>query len=523
MNKTGGQRPNDVSRRSFLINGAKAGSMAALAFCSAPSSFALHNSPTPLIHTPSGNLRGESVDSIRIFRGIPFAEPPVGELRFRPTVRAKPWTGERDATRFGHPPMQFGGSAASQSEDCLQLNIWAPEDSGPFPVFVWIHGGSFTGGYAFDPVFDGSAFARDRIVCVTIAYRLGVFGFLDLEPLLGSEYAGAANNALHDLITALQWIQENIAAFGGDPSRVTLGGESAGAKLTDTLMGVPAARPLFQQMISESGGAERIWQRSQAASVATGFAETWSKQSGKDVHALLTEPAASLIQVQHQFIADWPQHFPLRVEIDGALLPQLPVETIAAGSTRGKRLLIGTNRDESALFIGPHPATDVAAKDLGNISVERFLPVYQRYKGLYPELTAEQLRIRALSAEEYWVPSVRVADAHLQGGGAAWMYRLDFSESSGWLKGYAYHSLDIELVWNRPHVSVENAGAEIALARQVHQAWVAFIHGEVPGAPGLPDWHPYLTVSRPTMILGTQSRMEEKPQEAELRLWDGIL
>jgi para-nitrobenzyl esterase len=155
--------------------------------------------------------------------------------------------------------MQVGEAGVQHSEDCLCLNLWAPESRGPHPVFVWIHGGGFTGGHAFEPTYDGTEFAREGIVLITVGYRLGVFGFLDLESVLGATYAGSANNGLRDLIAALAWVRENVADFGGDPGRVTIGGESAGAKLTDILMGTPSASTLFHQMISESGGAERVW------------------------------------------------------------------------------------------------------------------------------------------------------------------------------------------------------------------------------------------------------------------------
>jgi para-nitrobenzyl esterase len=449
----------------------------------------------------------------------------------------KPWSGERDATRFAASPMQWNESPAAgerpltHSEDCLYLNIWAPEGKGPFPVFVWIHGGGFISGHASEPIYDGSAFAREEIVVVTVEYRLGVFGFLDLGPLLnsnlgktgGASYSGSANNALRDLIAALEWLHTNVASFGGDPNRITIGGESAGAKLTDILMGIPTAQHLFHQMISESGGAERIWSKDDSAAVSDGYGEQWRKQTGKDLDALKTAPPDQLIAAQHEFFEQWPQHFPLRAEIDGTLIPQLPVKTIAAGSTRGKRLLIGTNRDESALFIGPHPSHDPGPKDLGNLSLEKFEEVFQHYAKIYPEMTPEQLRIRAVTAEEYWVPSIRVADAHLAGGGTAWVYELDFAETSGRLEGYAYHSLDVPLVWQHPHINAGNVASEVELAKQVHQAWATFIRGEAPTAPGLPAWPQYSAQTRPTMILNTQSRVEPDPQGAELKLWEGVL
>jgi len=511
-----------ITRRQFLSTSA----LAALALRTAPlRAFA---DPSPVtVATPSGPLRGEQSGGVNIFRGVPFAQPPVGPLRFRPPVPVKAWSEPRDASKFPASAMQAGEPGIPHSEDCLYLNIWAPAvpltSHDPLPVYVWIHGGGFTGGHAFEPMYDGTALALEGVICVTVAYRLGVFGFLDVEPLLGAKFAGSANNALRDLMAALNWIQQNISAFGGDPARVTIGGESAGAKLTDILMGVPTAQPLFHQAISESGGAERVWSRAQSKAVAEGFGDALRTQSGNAPSTILSADAASLIDAQKHFIAQWPQHFPLRCEVDGTLLPRLPVTSIAQGNTRGKRLLIGTNRDESAAFLGPHPQHDPGGADLGNITPAAFNAVFKKYREIYPQMTDEQLRIRAATAEEYWVPSLRVADAHANTGSLAFVYRLDFAETSGFLHGYAFHSLDVPLVWNRPSTKVDNAAAEAVLARQMHQAWVAFLRGEVPSADGVPAWPAYNPDTRITMVFDTQNRVEQRPQEAELRLWDGVL
>jgi para-nitrobenzyl esterase len=515
-------RQNSVTRRGFLSMAAWA--TAALAM---PAAWA-QGAPEPeagavTLRTPLGPLTGEQSNGVRIFRGVPFAQPPVGPLRFRAPEPLKPWTAPRAATRFAAAAIQSGEPGVEHSEDCLYLNLWAPAGKGPFPVFVWIHGGGFTGGHAFEPMYDGAGLASQGVICVTVAYRLGVLGFLDLEPLLGPAYAGSANTALRDLLAALDWVQKNIEAFGGDPRRVTVGGESAGAKLTGILMGVPEASPLFSQMISESGGAERVSTRQQAAAVAEGFGASWRRASGLETAALATARPELLMEAQREFLASWPAHFPLRCELDGALLPRRPVETIAAGSTKGKRLLIGTNRDESALFLGPHPQHDAGAADLGNLSADKFAAVYAKYAEVYPEMSEERRRIRAVTAEEYWVPTMREADAHLRGGGQAYAYRLDFSETSGWMKGYAFHSLDVPLVWDRPHAAVANAAAEAVLAARMQQAWVAFIRDGKPAASGLPAWPEYDAAARPTMVLDAESRVEQKPQEAELRLWDGLL
>ncbi|WP_446742584.1 carboxylesterase/lipase family protein [Silvibacterium acidisoli] len=509
-----------VSRRSFLLSASAALASQGLN----PRLFAaplLKPDEHPIVETALGKVQGVLSDNSRIFKGIPFAAPPIGTMRFHPPAAAQPWKGVRPAVDFPNAAMQ-PPTAYPISEDCLYLNIWAPEAKGTYPVFVYIHGGGFTGGRSFEPIFNGTQFAKNGIVCVTVAYRLGSLGFLDVGPLLGSQYAGAANNAMRDLVSALEWVQKNIAAFGGDPKQVTIGGESAGAKLTCLLMGVPAAQGLFHGMISESGGAERIWPADNAARVAHGYNDVWTK-TGSKTGDLLTADAAALVAAQRVFIRDWPQHFPLRAEIDGTFVPQTPIRAIQQGSSHGKRLLIGTNRDESALFIGPHPAKDAAAADLGNISVEQFEPVYKRYAKVYPDMTVEQRRIRAVTAEEYWIPSVRVADAHVGGGGEAYMYRLDFSETDGRLSGYAYHSLDNVLVWNYPHKTAANAEAEAMIASQMHNAWAAFIKGGAPAASGLPQWPRYTTQDRATMILDTQSHVDQKPAEQELRLWDGVM
>ena len=504
-----------MTRREFVAGGAAAALLSQRRGLWAQSASVVN---AGVVRTPLGALRGVVIEDVRVFRGVPFAEPPVGTLRFRPTVKLKAWGAERNATRFAAAAMQAGEAGVAKSEDCLYLNVWTPQDAVALPVFVWIHGGGFTGGDAFAPIFDGTEFARAGVIVVTVAYRLGVLGFVEMEPLLGAAYAGSANNAVRDLICALRWVKDNIEAFGGDPTRVTVGGESAGAKLTDVLMGIPEAEGLFAQMISESGGAERVWSKENAHAVARGYADVW----GKGAAILKTAPVEELITAQERFLRGWPEHFPLRPEVDGRLVPRLPVETIAAGSTQGKRLLIGTNREESALFVGPHPQT-VTAADLGNLSLGQFQKVFEQYAATYPAMSVEQLRIRAVTAEEYWVPSVRVADAQVRGGGRAWMYRLDFRPGSGRLKGEAYHSEDLGLVWDRPNEAIANAAAETVLAKQMHAAWVAFIKGGTPGAEGLPEWPEYTVEARATMVLDTVSRVEERPLEAELRLWDGVL
>ncbi len=471
---------------------------------------------TVTVKTPSGALNGSLEDDVRVFRGVPFAQSPVGPLRFRPPAPVRPWAGTRHALHFAPAAPQPGRPTLPQNEDCLYLNIWAPSAPGPHPVFVWIHGGGFTGGTSFDAAQNGAHFAKAGVVCVTIAYRLGVLGFLDLSPVLGSSYKGSANNALRDAMEALRWVQRNIEAFGGDPSQVTVGGESAGAKLTDTLLGVPSAQGLFHSAISESGGAERIWDAAYSATVGAGFDETW-KATGQAATPLTAAAPSDLMETQRAFMHNWPRHFPLRCALEPDLIPRLPVASIAGGSARGKRLLLGTNLDESALFIGPNPQA-VTAGDLGNMELAKFLPILAQYDELYPRMTPAQKRVRAVSAEEYWIPSLRVAEAHLRGnGGPAWVYRLDYPAPTGRLQGYAYHSEDVRMVWG------DTPSINLTLGEQMHTAWIAFIQGQPPAAPGLPAWPVYNLEQRPTLLLNSTSRVDPSPAAQEYALWEGVL
>ncbi len=527
--------PRPPSRRSLLHNAISISAAAALLrpsglFAQIANQIATQGAPlnasaSSIVTAPVGTFQGATEQGVRVFRGVPFAEPPVGKLRFRPPVPLKSSSGVHDATKFAAEAMQKADAGIARSEDCLYLNLWAPAGKGPYPVFVWIHGGGFTGGSAFAPIFDGAGFAQAGIVVVTLAYRLGVFGFMDLEPLLGASYADSANNGTRDLITALHWVHENIAAFGGDPTQVTVGGESAGAKVTAALLAIPESAALFHSAISESGGGERVLTRDQAASVAQNFAALWKSgaATGAASQDLRTAPAAALIDTQETLIRTTSLHFPFREQTGGALLPSRPVDMIAAGSSSGKRLLIGSNLDESALFLGPHPKPPLKASDLGNLPLNLVENVLHQYALLYPRMSLPQQEIRAVTAEEYWIPTVRVAEAHVQNKGDTWMYRLDYASHSGRMEGEAYHSEDLGFVWDKLSAVERQDEQAKALATQMHTAWAAFIQGKTPAAEGLPAWPQFDLTTRSTMILDRVSRVENDPNAAERALWTGLM
>ena len=220
-------------------------------------------------------------------------------------------------------------------------------------------------------------------------------------------------------------------------------------------------------------------------------------------------------------MADWPEHFPLRPELDGQFIPHAPLAAIRDGMTRGKRLLLGTNRDESALFIGPEPGKDPTARDVGNLPISQFMRVEEAYAKLYPTISAPLRRIRSLTAEEYLVPSIRVAEAHVEDGGETFVYRLDFP-GEGRFAGLAFHSYDLRFVWDH-FGEAPPSGAAAQLAASMHGAWASFLKGAAPAGPALPPWPLYKPGTQDTMILNSPSHVDAHPEKAELALWEGMM
>jgi len=510
-----------MDRRTFLASAALAASSGATSLG------ASERSKAGLVETREGPVVGRAAEHSTAYFGIPFAAPPVGPLRFRAPRPPYPRSVPLDATAFAPAPVQqppapglYGPGPLPQSEDCLALNIWSPHGPGPHPVYVWIHGGGNVAGSSRMPVFDGDRFARDDIVCVTISYRVGALGFLDLSTLLGADYAGSGNNGLLDIVEALRWVRANIAAFGGDPRQVTIGGQSAGAKNVSALLAMPAARGLFQRAIVQSGGAETAIEKDGAARMARAFVELAGLDDPRD---LLSLDPASLLAAQAQLQKSWARKYPFRAVIDGSVLPDLPLSMIRDGRAAPVPLLIGTTRDEIAFF-GPNAARDgtVVQGDLANMAIDAFAPVYDAYEQSFPALSPIDRRYRALTAEEYWLPTLRAAEAHASLRRPTWLYRLDMPRTTGRNTGYAVHGSELPLVWDKvrdPQSAVlgpEGADAE-ALAARMHAHWVAFIRTGAPGA----GWPLYQPEDRSTMVFDRVDAPTRDLDGTAQRLWSG--
>jgi len=494
----------------------------------------------PVIRTRQGDVRGTAARGVNVFLGIPYAMPPFGADRLRPPRRVRPWSGVRDATRVGAKPPQLrpGPEVAAlvpdpaiPGEDCLNLNVWTPgPGAAGLPVMVWIPGGMFEVGSGAS--YNGTNFARDGVVCVTINYRVGAEGFLYLAD-------GDANRGLLDQVAALEWVQENIAAFGGDPGNVTIFGESAGAMSVGTLLSMPRARGLFRRAIAQSGAAHNVSSVATARRIGRRLAAMLGVEPSRDALAAL--PPDRLVQAQTELKAELVAHpdperwgremvtsfLPWQPVIDGDVVPAPPLERITAGAAGGIDLIVGTNVDEHRLFLAIGGAIHrVTAEMLGPAAAAYGLPVepaLSAYRAAYPDASAGDL-LAAIHTDGYWrIPAIRLADAHAGRGAATFMY--EFAWPSPELDGLvgACHALEIAFVFD----TLDREFAPMAgpllgpappqrLADAMHAAWVSF------AARGECGWPAYEPPRRATLRFDTTSRVVDDPRSTERALWEGV-
>lgn len=315
---------------------------------------AMAQSPSP-VKVEQGQLRGEVVNGLTVYKGIPFAAPPVGELRWRAPQPAAKWSGVKETNAFAPAPFQGGNPPSGKSEDCLYLNVWTPAKSASerVPVLVWIYGGGFSFGSTSEPVYNGENLAKKGVVLVSIAYRVGALGFL-AHPELGAESkSGASGNyGLMDMIAGLEWIKKNIAAFGGDPSNVTIFGESAGGIAVSMLCASPQAKGLFHKAISQSGGSfgpprytTYPGENMKVLAVAEEDGKEYLKKAGvTSIEKLRNIPADSLPSGWGMGSA-WPI-------IDGQIIPDDQYKLYESGRYNDVPVLIGYNSDEGLSFLG---------------------------------------------------------------------------------------------------------------------------------------------------------------------------
>ena len=492
----------------------------------------------PVVRLHNGAVRGRVESGVAAFLGIPYAAPPFGPNRMLPPQPGQAWTGERDATSFGptvpkgdYPPQYapLFPEVVIPGEDCLNLNVWTPDvGAGGLPVLVWIHGGSFMNGSGSVGAYDGAAFARDGVVCVTINYRLAAEGFL----FLGD---GIANLGLLDQLAALRWVQENIAAFGGDPGRVTVAGESAGAMSVTTLLSMPLASGLFGQAIAQSGAGAHTLTEDEGRMVGGYLAEALGVLADRDsIRAVPLEKfvqAASDLVVEVQTTPDparWGQLtlslLPFAPTVDGSVLPAAPLASFAAGQGGNVPLLIGSNRDEARLFLVAASTIDLIDEPtLAAVAGAYGLPgqALAVYRAARPGASPGDLMAAMITDWFFRIPPIRVAEARAAAGaGDTWMYRFDHPEPQDNHRFGACHAAEIPFVFDtatraelRPLIGDAPSSA---VADQAHRVWVDFI------ASGDPGWARYDAERRTTGLLNDTVSAVDDPAGEERALWDGI-
>jgi para-nitrobenzyl esterase len=441
-----------------------------------------------VLEIDTGRISGLAEDEVIPFKGVPYAAPPVGALRWRPPQPHAPWSGVRRCDRMGPIALQTynsqdnGVGPLPMSEDCLTLNVWTPETrtAPKLPVMVWIHGGGFVNGSATAALYDGARLAGDGVVVVSVNYRLGRFGFF-AHPHLRAEHPDElkGNYALMDQIAALEWVKRNIEAFGGDPDNVTIFGESAGGMSVNRLMISPLARGLFHKAISQSGaGRETAAPMAKAEASGRAFIETLGV-AADDAAALRAIPAKQIVDAGPPDLSDgWGP------VLDGKLLTQDVTPAFAAGAQAPVPYLAGSNALE---FPIPRRAFEGAFKRMGRLSDAQ----RETLTAVYP--SPDAFRWHVISDLMFTEPARRLAALHAKAGHAAFLYRFSVLSAAvrKTLRG-APHASERQYVFRTLNASTWPTDAMDAAAAEVMSAyWVAFARDGDPNGGDRPAWPAY--------------------------------
>jgi len=451
---------------------------------------------SPVVNTSQGYIKGLYENEIAVFKGIPYAQPPVAGLRYMPPVPHSPWTDTLNTVQFSPVAIQFSGTGVAGSEDCLYLNLYTPKlDNRKRAVVIWVHGGSMTGGSGRD--MEGHAFTdRDDIVTITINYRLGALGFLYLGDW-DRKYSQSGSLGLLDVIAALKWVHENIVAFGGDPNRVTIMGESAGAKLLSAVMVSPASIGLYCQAILGSGSVQCIRDTATAKNART----LLLKQLGlgpDDAGKLLTLPAQTIIKAQAKVCAGIGGNSFFGPVADGVTITEDGYEYAREGRLSGIKAIIGTNEDEGAAFVGKN----INFRD-ANATI--FKPLFRAnativdayYQKLLKTDTPFAAMVRTLTQYMYEMHSYRFAKALTGAGTPVWVYRYKYQNGGQF---GARHGDELHYIWSAAKILESNDdAAKKQLAQSFHSAWAAFIKTGDPNDDNIPEWPKYNNRNRLVM------------------------
>ena len=500
------------------------------------SAHAMRTSAAPLADTRSGRIRGlretsPGLRDILVFKGIPYGAD-TSTMRFLPPQHEAPWRGVRDTLRYAASAPQ-SGELGPGSEDCLALNVWTPalRDHGKRPVLVYIHGGGYSNGSGSDPLYDGVRLCRrGDVVVVTLNHRLNLFGYLYLGEL-DARYAASGNVGQLDLITALEWVREHAAEFGGDAGNVTVFGQSGGGAKIATLMAMPRAAGLFHRAMTMSGQQVTAAGPRAAAQRTVLFLEALGLAPDR-IDALRTLPVDALLKAAR--VRD-----PSRIEdmslyfgpvLDGDALPRHPFHPDAPPQSAGIPMIIGNTRDETRAFLGNDPANHALTwtqlpdrlrrQQYVDLPVETVIAEYRR---LYPHYSASEVFFAATTAGRAWRGAVLEAEARAKLGAPTWVYQLDFPSPVDSGKLGAMHTLDIPLVFDnirQPGARTGDDAHAQSVADAMSDALIAFARSGDPNHPGLPHWPRYELQRRATMLFDAPSSIADDPRGGERRLYE---
>lgn len=513
-----------ITRRTTLLTG-----LAAAGMHTATASKADQRSD-PRVQTQTGPVIGTRQDGINVFKGLRYGAP---TRRFQPPQPPLPWTQTLRTVEYGAASPQ-GSDEKNQSEDCLFLNIWSPGlDAGNRPVMVYIHGGAYSNGSGSSSLYDGTRLARrGDVVVVTLNHRLNVFGYAYLARLAGAGFEDSGNVGQLDLILALQWVRANIAAFGGDPGRVMLFGQSGGGAKIATLMATPAARGLFHSAATMSGQ-----QVTASGPVnATTRATAWLKALGltpdraREAADLPVERLLEAALAEDPILGFGSLYF--GPTLDFRNLSRHPFYPDAAPLSRDIPMIIGNTREETLGFMGNDPKNvgltwDTLAARLTpgvmriDITPE---PIIAAYRQMHPEWSPDQVLIAATTAGRSWRGAVIEAEERARAGAPAWVYQLDYPGTLMSGRKGAFHTADIPLVFDNVDAAqsqTKGPGAQ-NLSDQMSDAFIALARTGTPNHAGLPQWDRYDLQRRQTMLMDVNCRMVDDPRGDERRFFSAI-
>jgi para-nitrobenzyl esterase len=481
---------------------------------------------TDLVQTSNGPVRGYLEDGLEVVMGLRYGASPEGLRRFKPPQRPTPWTEPADATAYGAPAIQSGlapgerGSSPGDppapdepgsSEDCLFLNVWTPGlDTKKRPVMVWLHGGGFANGSGGAAMYDGGALARKGdTVTVTVNHRLNVFGYLHLGEVFGPDYAQSGVAGMLDIVQALEWVRDNIAGFGGDPGNVTIFGESGGGWKVSLLLAIPAARGLFHKAVIQSGPGLSGKPVADADKIARQLLADLKVESPEGLAGLSTETISrASVKVAGEVMR---LYTPV---VDGTVLPRDPFEPDASPLNADVPVLIGTNKDESTLFMLGHPKfgafdDEDLARHARASAKDKADDLVAALRVAYPHYDQTHLAAAVGTTTGMWKGSVTLAERKAaQKAAPVWMYMLTWETpvSRGRLR--CPHALEIPLVFDNVEKARNFVGRgeePQAVADQMSAAWLAFAR------TGDPGWKPYDVKTRTTKIFDLESKVVDDP------------